>query len=86
MRFNTTMASSFAGFRIPAQRLFYPDPMREKPMRLIALATAAALLMIPAASSTTQATEITDISAAKKKAKAKAKKEKVEYMRAVPSR
>jgi hypothetical protein len=52
-------------------------------VRLIALATIATLLVIPAAKPV-YAAQNTDISAAKKKAKPK--KEKVEYMRAVPSK
>jgi hypothetical protein len=57
-------------------------------MRLTAIVALAALLAIPVAGSVSYAGPNTDISAAKKKkAKAgKAKKEKVEYMRAVPSR
>ena len=57
-------------------------------MRLVAIIALAALLAIPATGSSSYAAPNTDISAAKKK-KAKAgkpKKEKVEYMRAVPSR
>jgi hypothetical protein len=53
-------------------------------MRFIAVMALAALLAVPAATSTLSAAQNTDISAAKKKAKPK--KEKVEYMRAVPSK
>jgi hypothetical protein len=57
-------------------------------MRLAAIVALAALLAIPAAVGPSYAAPNTDISAAKKKkAKAgKAKKERVEYMRAVPSK
>jgi hypothetical protein len=53
-------------------------------MRFIAIVALAALLAVPAAVSASYAAQNTDISAAKKKAKPK--KEKVEYMRAVPSK
>jgi hypothetical protein len=53
-------------------------------MRLIAIAAIATLLVVPTAVSVSYATQNTDISAAKKKAKPK--KEKVEYMRAAPSK
>ena len=53
-------------------------------MRFIAIVTIAALLAIPMVTSASYAAHNTDISAAKKKAKAK--KEKVEYMRAVPAK
>jgi len=56
----------------------------EKPMRFIAIMAIAALLAVPLATSASWAAQNTDISAAKKKAKPK--KEKVEYMRAVPSK
>jgi len=52
-------------------------------VRLIALVAVAALLLIPAGNAV-HAAQNTDISAAKKKAKPK--KEKVEYMRAAPSK
>jgi hypothetical protein len=53
-------------------------------MRFIAIVAIAALLACPVAASASYAAQNTDISAAKKKAKPK--KEKVEYMRAVPSK
>ena len=53
-------------------------------MRFIAIVALAASLAAPAATSAWSAAPNTDISAAKKKAKPK--KEKVEYMRAVPSK
>jgi len=52
-------------------------------MRFIAIVAIAALLAVPVATSASSAGRY-DISAAKKKAKPK--KEKVEYMRAVPSK
>ena len=59
-------------------------------IRLTAIATTAALLMLPAgayARPAHTAQAATDLSAAKKKAAKKAiKKEKVEYMRAVPAK
>jgi hypothetical protein len=57
----------------------------EESMRFIALVAIAALLAGPVATSASPAAPNTDISAAKKK-KAKPKKQKVEYMRAVPSK
>jgi hypothetical protein len=56
----------------------------EELMRFIAIVAIAALLAVPVATSASSAAQNTDISAAKKKAKPK--KEKVEYMRAVPSK
>jgi hypothetical protein len=56
----------------------------EESMRFIAIAALAASLVVPAAMSASYAATNTDISAAKKKAKPK--KEKVEYMRAVPAK
>ena len=53
-------------------------------MRFVAIMAIAALLAVPAATAASSAALNTDISAAKKKAKPK--KEKVEYMRAVPSK
>jgi len=53
-------------------------------MRFIAILAIAALFAVPVATSASLAAPNTDISAAKKKAKPK--KEKVEYMRAVPSK
>ena len=53
-------------------------------MRFIAIVALAALLAVPAATAASSAAQNTDISAAKKKAEPK--KEKVEYMRAVPSK
>jgi len=53
-------------------------------MRFIAIVAIAPLLAVPAATAASPAAQNTDISAAKKKAKPK--KEKVEYMRAVPSK
>jgi hypothetical protein len=53
-------------------------------MRFIVIVTLAALLAVPATTLAWSAAQNTDISAAKKKAKPK--KEKVEYMRAVPSK
>ena len=53
-------------------------------MRFIAIVATAALLAVPAATFASSAAPNTDISAAKKKAKPK--KEKVEYMRAVPAK
>ena len=53
-------------------------------MRFIAIVAITALLTVPVATSASYAAQNTDISAAKKKAKPK--KEKVEYMRAVPSK
>jgi hypothetical protein len=56
----------------------------EESMRFIAIMAIAALLAGPVATVASSAAQNTDISAAKKKAKPK--KEKVEYMRAVPSK
>ena len=53
-------------------------------MRFIAIMAIATLLAGSVAASASSAAQNTDISAAKKKAKPK--KEKVEYMRAVPSK
>jgi hypothetical protein len=58
--------------------------MKEESMRFIAITAIAALLVVPVATSASYAAQNTDISAAKKKAKPK--KEKVEYMRAAPTK
>jgi hypothetical protein len=79
----SSAGTGFSDFGIKSI-LSYLKTKKEESMRFIAIAALAASLVVPAAMSASYAAQNTDISAAKKKAKPK--KEKVEYMRAVPAK